>query len=434
MVKHKPFIFLIVTLVLLIAVAWISRGTFLRIAQEPIKVGILHSFSGTMAISEKAVAESTLMAIDEINAQGGLLERKIQAIVVDGKSDWPTFAAEAENLITKQGVSAIFGCWTSACRKSLKPVVEKYNSLLIYPLQYEGLEMSPHILYLGAAPNQQIIPAIKWASENFGKRLFLVGSDYIFPRTANEIIKEQVKNLKGEIVGEEYITLGSSDVKDVIAAIKKNPPDVIINTINGDTNKAFFAALHQDKAIEDIPVLSFSISENEIPAIGIANLEGKYAAWNYFQSIQRPENRLFVKNFQRRYGQERVTSDPMEAAYFGVYLWAQAVEKAGTPDPQMVIDTLKMQSFDAPEGVVSVDRQTMHTWKIMRIGRVQADGQFEIVWDSIYPIRPVPYPASRSIRDWNQFLMHLYQQWGQQWGKASEIKDQRIKANEKHTQ
>lgn len=384
--------------------------------QEPIKVGILHSLTGTMAISESPVVDATLMAIEEINQKGGINGRLIEPITVDGQSNWPNFALQAENLITENRVDAIFGCWTSACRKSVKPIIEKHDSIFIYPLQYEGLEQSPNILYTGSAPNQQIIPAIKWAYENIGKRFFLIGSDYIFPRTANAIINDQIRTLKGEIVGEEYIPLGDQDVKQVVEKIIKSQPDMIINTINGDTNTAFFKELHKiEQGNKQIPVLSFSISESEIPNIGVDNLIGNYASWNYFQSIPSVENRKFVNNFKKKYGADRPTSDPMEAAYFGVYLWAQAVESAGSSSPQAVLNALKTQSFNAPEGVVSVDSQTMHTWKIVRIGRINSKGQFDIVWSSETPLRPVPYPPSRTINEWNKFLNDFYTLWGKNW-------------------
>lgn len=400
---------------MLLSIFWGSVGA---ISKDPIIVGVLHSLTGTMAISEIAVMESTLLAIDEINRKGGILGRHIAPIVIDGASDWPTFAREAERLITQGHVDVIFGCWTSACRKSVKPVIEMYNSLFVYPVQYEGLELSSNILYLGSAPNQQIIPAIKWSFDNLGKRFFLVGSDYIFPHTANAIIHDMVKTLKGEIVGEEYFILGSQDVKGVIEKIKRAKPDLIINTINGDTNPPFFKARRQ-VGLQNIPVISFSVSENEIPAIGLENIQGDYAVWNYFQSLPGAANQTFVRDFKKRYGANRSISDPMEAAYFGVYLWAQAVERAGTPSPPAVIRALKMHSFNAPEGVVSVDAQTMHTWKSVRIGKVNSEGQFEVVWSSKWPIRPVPYPPSRSIREWNQFLQHLYESWGHHWANTS---------------
>lgn len=391
----------------------------IKLSQQPIKVGILHSLTGTMAISEKSVVDATLLAIEEINQQGGVLGRKIQPIIVDGKSDWNTFAQQAEHLITQEKVVTIFGCWTSASRKTVKPIFEKYNHLLIYPVQYEGLEESPNIIYTGAAPNQQIIPAVKWSFDNLGKRFFLVGSDYIFPRTANAIIKDQVTALQGEIVGEEYILLGSNQVENVITKIITNKPNVILNTINGDSNIAFFKALRKAGITANkIPTISFSIAEEELQSLPNQDVVGDYAVWNYFQSINNNKNRQFIQSFQNKYGKNRVTSDPIEAGYFGVYLWAQAVEDAGIDEVNLIRESIKDQSFNAPEGVVYIDAKNQHTWKTVRVGKIKSDGQFEIVWNSDKPIRPVPYPISRSKGEWELFINNLYQGWNQNWANS----------------
>lgn len=381
-----------------------------------IKVGVLHSLTGTMAISEKSVVDGTLLAIEEINAQGGILGKKIEPIVVDGKSDWGTFAQQAENLITRNKVVTVFGCWTSASRKTVKPVFEKYNHLLIYPVQYEGLEESPNIIYTGAAPNQQIIPAVKWSFDNLGKRFFLVGSDYVFPRTANAIIKDQVTALQGEILGEDYILLGSNQVEDTVKKIVKMRPDVILNTINGDSNIAFFKALRQAGITpEQIPTISFSIAEDELRSLPREDMVGDYAVWNYFQSIDSSSNQSFVNAFQNKYGPHRVTSDPIEAGYFGVYLWSQAVTDGGSLDVNVIREHIQDQSFQAPEGTVYIDSNNQHTWKTVRVGKIKADGQFDIVWSSDKPIRPVPYPISRSKAEWDNFLNSLYHGWNQNW-------------------
>ena len=381
-----------------------------------IKVGILHSMTGTMAISENPVKDSTLLAIEEINEAGGLLGKKIEVVIRDGKSDWPTFAREAEKLITEDKVFVVFGTWTSASRKTVKPIFEKYNHLLFYPVQYEGLEQSPNIVYTGAAPNQQIIPAVKWTFDNIGKKFFLVGSDYVFPRTANAIIKDIVSALQGEIVGEEYLLLGSSNVDGLVKKIVDAKPDAILNTINGDSNLAFFKALRGAGITPDkIPTISFSIAEAELQAMGAADFAGDYAAWNYFQSINSEKNNEFVAKFKQIYGASRVTDDPIEAGYFGVHLWAKAVKDAGTPELEAVRKALPKQSFEAPEGMVYIDGENQHTWKIVRIGKILPDGQFEIVWSSDKPIRPVPFPIYRSKVEWNQFLTDLFKSWGDKW-------------------
>jgi len=398
---------------LLVAVSVIAIGCGKK---EPIKVGVLHSLSGTMAISEKAVVDATLMAIEEINAKGGVLGRELKPVVVDGQSNWTTFANEAERLITEEKVSIVFGCWTSASRKTVKPVFEKHNHLLFYPVQYEGLEQSPNIVYTGAAPNQQIIPAVKWCFDNRGKKFFLVGSDYVFPRTANAIIKDQVKGLGGEILGEEYILLGSKDVKAAVDKIVAAKPDVILNTINGDSNVEFFKALRTAGITSDkIPTMSFSIAEDELRTMNPKDLAGDYAAWNYFQTVDTKDNAEFVKRFKAKYGQERVTDDPIEAGYFGVYLWTQAVRKAESPDPPAVRKVLAQQSFDAPEGLVYIEADNQHTWKSVYIGKIRGDGQFDVVWNSGKPIRPVPYPEYRTKEEWNKFLDDLYNGWNKSW-------------------
>lgn len=365
----------------------------------PIKIGILHSLTGTMAFSERNLVDAATLAIEQINAAGGVLGRPLQALVVDGASDWTRFALEAERLITKEEVPVIFGCWTSACRKALKPIVEQYNHLLFYPLQYEGLEQSPNIVYTGASPNQQIIPSVHWALENIGKRVLLVGSDYIFPRTANMIIKDLLKVNQIEPLGEYYLPLGTTNVAAVIDEIKKLKPDLIFNTINGDTNIHFFKALEK---LKKPAVLSYSIAEPEVQHIGNELMTGHYAAWNYFQSIESTENKKFVNDFRKRFGQDRVISDPMEATYAGILLWAQTVATAKSVDPKIVKNKLNRQSLAAPEGIVSIDASTQHLWKTVRIGRIKPDGQFDIVWSSKKPVRPYPFPSYYSKAEWLQ--------------------------------
>ncbi len=413
---------LVVVLLPIAAAGWISCQSRTNPDQgEPskqgsIRVGVLHSLSGTMAVSEISVADATLLAIDEINEAGGLFGRKIEPVVADGRSNWPTFASEAERLITQEKVSAIFGCWTSASRKTVKPVFEEHDHLLFYPVQYEGLEESPNIVYTGAAPNQQILPAVRWCFENIGRKFFLVGSDYVFPRTANEIIRDQLRSLHGEIVGEEYILLGSDDVQGVVQSILAAQPDVILNTINGDTNEAFFRELRAAGITpEQIPTMSFSIAEDELRTMGLDAMVGDYASWNYFQSVESEENEQFVTRFQEKYGTDRVTDDPMEAAFVAVKLWAEAVRKAGTDDVAAVREAVVNQKFEAPGGTVYVDPRNNHLWKTVRIGRVEENGQFTIVWSSAKPVPPAPYPGYRSRSEWEEFLNDLYQGWQGSW-------------------
>jgi len=369
---------------------------------DAIKVGILHSLSGTMSISETSLRDAEMMAIEEINASGGVLGQKIKPVVEDGASDWPTFAEKTRKLLEQDKVATIFGCWTSASRKAVLPVVEKHNGLLWYPVQYEGLESSPNIFYTGAAPNQQIVPAVEWLLKQGKKRFFLLGSDYVFPRTANQIIKTQLQAQGGALVGEEYTPLGHTDYSTMINKIKAAKPEVIFNTLNGDSNVAFFKQLRSAGiSAEDIPTMSVSIAEEEIRGIGAEYMEGHYAVWNYFQTTGTPENEEFVKKYKARYGSSRVTDDPIEAAYFQVYLWAEAVKKANSTEVGKVREAAKGLEFKAPEGLVRVDSQNQHTWKTVRIGRVTDDGQFKELWSSGKPVRPDPYLESY---DWAKAL------------------------------
>ncbi len=389
--------------------------------QPPIRVGVLHSLTGTMAISEKPVMEATLLAIEQINAQGGLLGRRVEAVVADGRSDERVFAREAERLIAEEHVVAIFGCWTSASRKAVKPVVEKHRNLLFYPVQYEGLEDSPNVVYLGATANQQIIPAVSWAIRHFGSRLYLLGSDYVFPRVANWLIRKQAKALGVEVVGERYLPLGSRDVNRVIDEIRRLHPSVVLNTINGDSNLAFFHALHEaGMDAKSFPVLSFSIGEAELGQFPDGqDVVGHYAAWSYFESIDTPANHTFVAGFRARYGAARRVSDPMEIAWVGVRLWAQAVRAAHSAKPGIVVQSVAHQSLLAPEGVVSIDHATHHAWRALRIGRITPERGFSVLWSLPMAIRPDPFPALATPHESARFLDQLHAGWNGHWAPVS---------------
>jgi len=365
---------------------------------DTIKVGILHSLSGTMAISETTVVDAEQLAIKEINEAGGVLGKQIEAIVEDGASDWPTFAEKAAKLIDQDEVVTIFGCWTSASRKAVLDVFESKNHMLWYPVQYEGQECSKNVFYTGAAPNQQIEPAVKWLLENKGKQFFLVGSDYVFPRTANTIIKEMLKAEGGETVGEDYLPLGNTEVTPIITKIQQALPDggVIFNTLNGDSNVAFFKQLQGAGLTPDkYPVMSVSVAEEEVRQIGAEFLIGHYATWNYFQTVDTPENQAFVEAFKAEYGDDRVTNDPMEAAYIMVYLWKQAVEQAEVADDLEAVRMAAVgQTLDGPGGPVKMF-PNHHISKTVRVGEVRDDGLFEIVWSTEGPVEPQP---------WNQYV------------------------------
>ena len=394
-------------------IAWFGAGQFFLVP-KPILVGVLHSQTGPIAVSEQAMIEAEQLAFEEINAAGGLLGRPIQWIIADGASDWPTFAREAERLISDEGVTVLFGCWTSASRKSVLPVLERSDHLLIYPMAYEGLEACPNVIYTGAAPNQQITPAVQWCQSALNaRRFFLLGSDYIWPHCVNAIISDQLMGLGVEKVAEQYVPFGSTNLKAYVQEIVDTQPDVILCSVVGDSAIAFFRELRKAGiSPDDIPVITFALAEDELRSTNHADMVGHYAAWNYFQSIDSEENKRFVSAFKERYGADRVTSDVIAAAYNSVYLWANAVRESGNTDVQQVRNSLRQQSLNAPEGIIAVDPSTQHTWRPVYIGKIQADKQFEIVWTSNGSVRPVPYPITRSKRDWTAFVNDLQRRWG----------------------
>lgn len=401
--KFRPGHLLASFALLLVIGLWLRHSS----APPPIRIGVLHSLSGTMATSERPLVDAVRLAVEEINAAGGVLGRPVEMVIADGQSDARTFAAEAERLIATEHVSALFACWTSACRKAVKPVVERHRHLLFYPLQYEGLEQSAHIYYTGSAPNQQIIPGTRWTLDALGKRVYLLGSDYVFPRTANLIIRDLVRAGHGSVVAERYRPLGDADFGAIVAELRTLRPDVVLNTINGDSNVHFFRALHA-AGLGDIPVVSFSAAEDGLAAIGPENFHpNHYAVWNYFQSLPGAANQRFVDAFRARLGGDRVTSDPVEAAYIGVRLWAQAVRDAGSDDAEAVNLAMAVQSIAGPSGIVAVDPRTRHLWKHVRVGKARADGQFDQVWAGIDALRPAPFPDYRSRAEWQGFVANL---------------------------
>lgn len=400
---------LILLVVLLIAafMAWQQYSA----AVPSIKVGILHSLSGAMAAREKPLVDALQLAIEEANAAGGIGGQKIEAVVVDCRSEPVYCAQQAERLITEEKVKALFGCWTSACRKAVKPVVEKHQHLLFYPVQYEGMEQSPNIIYTGAVPNQLVMPAVYWALDNLGKhgkrneRIYLAGSDYVFSRITHILIKDLLAAQGAVVVGEHYLPLELATMNDLITDIIKQQPDMILNTVDGDSINTFFRELNKAGITPDkIPVLSFSITEVELAVKDAPPMAGHYAARNYFQSIQSPQNQAFVQRFRSRFGQQAVLDGRMEASYIGLQLWVQAAHEAGSADPAQVQRTILRQSLLAPEGVVSLDPATHHSWKVARIGKARADGQFDIVWDSGRPLEPAPFPVYHSHEEWSQLI------------------------------
>ncbi|MBC2639524.1 MULTISPECIES: urea ABC transporter substrate-binding protein [unclassified Rhodococcus (in: high G+C Gram-positive bacteria)] len=362
---------------------------------DTIKVGSLNSLSGTMAISEVTVRDSIALAVDEINNSGGVLGKKIQVVAEDGASEPTVFAEKAEKLISSDCVAAVFGGWTSSSRKAMLPVFEDNNSLLYYPVQYEGLEDSKNTFYTGATTNQQIVPALDYLKEKGVKSLYLVGSDYVFPQTANRIIKAYAEANGIEIKGEDYTPLGSTDFSTIVNKVRSADADAVFNTLNGDSNVAFFRE-YANVGLKpaDMPVVSVSIAEEEVGGIGVQNIEGQLTAWNYYQTVDTPENKKFVDAYKARYGANKPTSDPMEAAYTSVYLWKNTVEKAKSFATEDVQDNADGVTFAAPEGLVTIDGSNHHITKTARIGEIRGDGLIYTVWDSGTPIQPDPYLKS----------------------------------------
>ena len=377
-------------------------------AADTIKVGVLHSLSGTMAISETVLKDVALMTIDEINAKGGLLGKKLEPVVVDPASNWPLFAEKARQLISQDKVAAVFGCWTSVSRKSVLPVFEELNGVLFYPVQYEGEELSKNVFYTGAAPNQQAIPAVEYLMSKEGggaKRWVLLGTDYVYPRTTNKILRAFLKSkgVADKDIDEKYTPFGHSDYQTIVADIKKfaaGGKTAVVSTINGDSNVPFYKELgNAGLKATDVPVVAFSVGEEELRGVDTNPLVGHLAAWNYFMSLKNPSNEDFKKKWaayakaKKLPGADKpLTNDPMEATYVGMHMWAQAVTKAKSTDPDKVIAAMAGQKFNAPDSFeIKMDEKNHHLWKPVFIGEVQKDGQFNVVWKTKGPIRAQPW-------------------------------------------
>lgn len=374
---------------LALGLALVASSTVATLAQaaDTIKVGVLHSLSGTMAISETTLKDTVLMMVEEQNKKGGLLGKKLEAVVVDPASNWPLFAEKTRELLTKNKVDVIFGCWTSVSRKSVLPVVEELNGLLFYPVQYEGEESSKNVFYTGAAPNQQAIPAVDYLMKDLGvKRWVLAGTDYVYPRTTNKILEAYLKS-KGVAQKDimiNYTPFGHSDWQSIVSDIKKfgsaGKKTAVVSTINGDANVPFYKELgNQGISSGDIPVVAFSVGEEELSGIDTKPLVGHLAAWNYFQSVKSPENDAFIKQWKKFAGPKRVTNDPMEATYIGFKMWTQAVQKAGTTDVTKVSAAMIGQKAKNLTGGTAVMGKNHHLSKPVLIGEIQANGQFEVV-------------------------------------------------------
>ncbi len=391
-----------------VSLAVAGMGATLAQAQETIKVGVLHSLSGTMAISETVLKDVALMAIDEINAKGGVLGKKLEPVVVDPASNWPLFAEKARQLISKDKVAVTFGCWTSVSRKSVLPVFEELNSLLFYPVQYEGEELSKNVYYTGAAPNQQAIPAVEYLMSKEGggaKRWVLLGTDYVYPRTTNKILRAFLKSkgVDDKDIDEKYTPFGHSDYQTIVADIKKfaqGGKTAVVSTINGDSNVPFYKELgNAGLKAKDVPVVAFSVGEEELRGVDTKPLVGHLAAWNYFMSVKNPTNDEFKKKWaayakaKKLPGADKpLTNDPMEATYIGVHMWAQAAAKAKSIETDKIIPAINGQTFKAPSGLTAtMDAKNHHLHKPVLIGEVKADGQFNVVWKTKGPIKAQPW-------------------------------------------
>lgn len=399
--KIKTALYVMVSGILL---ATFGCGGCNRKEPETVKVGILHSLSGTMAISETSLRDVVLMAIDEINASGGVLGKKIEPVEVDPASNWDLFAEKSKQLLLQDKVKVVFGCWTSVSRKSVLPVFEANNGLLFYPVQYEGEEMSPNIFYTGATPNQQLIPSAEYLMSKEGgakKKFYLLGTDYVFPRTANKILKAYLLSVgvPEANIQEEYTPFGHADYQTIVAKIKAFSRDkdaAVLSTINGDSNVPFYKEfVNQGLTAKDVPIMAYSVAEDELRSMDTTFLAGHLATWNYFQSIDTPENKKFVQKFKdycKRKGlpggEARVTDDPIEAAYFGVYVWKAAVEKAGSFDVDKVTKAALGLEFDAPGGKMKMHPTNHHTYKPVYVGEILRDGQFRIIWRSEGLVEP----------------------------------------------
>ncbi|MEO6973516.1 MAG: urea ABC transporter substrate-binding protein [Rhodoferax sp.] len=378
-------------------------------AADTIKVGILHSLSGTMAISETALKDMALMTIDDINKHGGVMGKQLEAVVVDPASNWPLFAEKTKQLLGQDKVAVIFGCWTSVSRKSVLPVLEEMNGLLFYPVQYEGEELSRNVFYTGAAPNQQAIPAVEYLMSKEGggaRRFVLLGTDYVYPRTTNKILRAFLhsKGVKDSDIDEKYTPFGHSDYQTIVADIKKfsaGGKTAVISTINGDSNVPFYKELgNAGLKAKDVPVVAFSVGEEELRGVDTKPLVGDLAAWNYFMSIKNPTNAAWIKQWSEYAKAHKIpgqmdkplTNDPMEATWIGMHMWKQAVEKARSTDTDKVIAAMASQTFKAPDGfTVEMDPKNHHLHKPVFIGEIRADGQFNVVWKTPEPIKAKPW-------------------------------------------
>ena len=400
-----------------------AMGAMIAEARPPIVVGLIHSQTGPLRISELSLRDAEVMGLEEINARGGIAGRQVKWEVADGRSDAATFAGQARRLIERDKAVVLFGGWTAECRKAMLAVVEERENLLVFPANFEGIEWSSHVVYSGGSANQVIVPAVRWCVDALdARKFFVVGTEEVWSRCAAELAKDAIKASKGETLGESYLPLAGGDASAMVELIRAARPDVVLNSLVGDSNLAFYAALRRAGLTPDkLPVMAFNIAEDELRRFPPGDVTGHYAAWSYFQSLDRPENREFVRKFKAAYGEDRVVSDAMVAAYNGVMIWAQAAEEAGSAKPKLVLENLDRQSVDAPEGIVTIDPDSRIAWRPFHVGKARADGQFDIVWSISKPVHPRAYVGTRSKEQWDALLEELKARWGGRWSSSEPI-------------
>lgn len=377
--------------------------------ERPIVIGLLQALSGPLAISERASVATVKLAVEEINQAGGLLGRRVELRIVDTRSDATTAAQAATRLIREQGAVALFGCWTSACRQAVRPVVESQRHLLFYPMAYEGMERSPHIVYTGPTPNQQVLPATHWAMNGIGRRIYLLGTAGLSPRRVNAMLRDFVQIGGGRVLGERYLPLGAADVTQVLRDLDELKPDLVISTLAGDSNRALFDALVA-AGQADLPLLSLAAAEPEMSAYGGGRLARHFTAWSYLQSLPGTANQDFLARLRRSQGADVQASDPAVSAYVAVRLWAAAVAEVNSAQTEAVNANVMQQTVAAPHGFAAIDAQTRHLWRQLRIAQVRPDGSLAEVWRADRHIKPAPWPAFRSSDYWADVVARSGQQ------------------------
>jgi urea transport system substrate-binding protein len=388
--------------------------------RTPIVVGLIHSETGPLAISEKSLLDAEILALEEINARGGVAGRKLKWKIADGRSDPATFASQALRLIEKDKVDVLIGGWTAECRKAMLEVVEKQQSLLIFPANCEGIERSAHAIYVGGSANQVVLPAVRWCFDALkARKFFVIGTEEVWSRVASEIAKDGIKAAGAELVGESYLPLVGGDAQALVETIRAAKPDVVLNALVGDSNVPFYAAFRRAGLMPDkLPVVAFAVAEDELRRFPPGDMTGHYSAFSYFQGLDRPENSEFVRKFKALHGEARTISDSMVAAYDGVMIWAQAADEAGTGDPKVIMSRFDRQSLDAPEGIVTIDPESRIAWRPFCLGKIRTDGQFDLAWSIIKPIQPVTFVATRSKTQWRALLAELKDRWGGRWSSS----------------